>query len=126
MDPIAGFPGDCRDTSEGDPPITGTFIANDSHFGYWTLSTLPNTTMTPSNQPKAPGLNNYQPAPAPSGHARKLATSGPSPADPLAFQMHPCGYVRTSTCLGSFLLTVPQAAITKMRPMSAFVFGRRK
>ena len=93
MDPIAGSPGDCRDTSEGDPPITGTFIANDSHFGYWTMSTLPNTTMTPSNQPKAPGLNNYQPAPAPSGHAWELATSGPSPADPLAFQMNPCGYV---------------------------------
>jgi hypothetical protein len=91
IDPIAGSPGDCRDVNEGES-ITGKFIADDLHFGVWSLSTAPNTFTTPSNQPTVSGLARNDPAPVPGGHAWSLAT-GPSPTDPGAIMMHPCGYV---------------------------------
>ena len=78
--------GDCKDVTQGDPPITGTFIADDLHFGGWALSTEPNTLTTPSNQPSVSGLASTDPAPAPLGHAWSLDTGSP-------IKMKPCGYV---------------------------------
>ncbi|MGH6794386.1 MAG: hypothetical protein ACREDD_04695 [Methylocella sp.] len=78
--------GDCEDTPAG-TLISGTFIADDLHFGAWSLSTEPNTLSTPSNQPTTvPVLANTDPAPAPSGHAWSLDTGKP-------IAMKPCGYV---------------------------------
>jgi hypothetical protein len=77
--------GDCKDFTEG-ATITGTFIADDLHFGGWSLSTEPNTISTPSNQPIVSGLANTDPAPAPGGHAWSLDSGSP-------IKMKPCGYV---------------------------------
>jgi hypothetical protein len=77
--------GDCKDKTAGDT-ITGTFIADDLHFGGWGLSTEPNTFTTPSNPPAVSGLATTDPAPAPLGHAWSLDTAAP-------VQMKPCGYV---------------------------------
>src|SRR5439155_14949624 len=44
---ITSGAGDCKDFDQGSP-ISGTFIANDLHFGKWSLSTEPNTPSTPS------------------------------------------------------------------------------
>ncbi|HSB08840.1 MAG TPA: hypothetical protein VLM38_04975 [Blastocatellia bacterium] len=81
--------GDCKDFDEGST-ITGTFIANDLHFGGWSLSTEPNTFTTPSNPPEVVGLSPWDPAPGPGGHAWTLHTS-PPPAS--LKTMKPCGYV---------------------------------
>lgn len=81
---IAGM-GDCKDFTQG-VVINGTFIADDTHFGGWGLSTEPNTISTPSNQPSVSLLANTDPAPAPGGHAWSLDTGNP-------IQMKPCGYV---------------------------------
>jgi len=76
--------GDCKDVDEGDP-VTGTFVASDVHFGAWSLSTLPNTPSTPSNQP-APNPFLANTTPAPGGHGWELNTASP-------IVMEPCGYV---------------------------------
>jgi hypothetical protein len=89
INPLPGQPGDCRDVTEGQS-FDGTFIADDAHFGAWSLSTEPNTVATPSNQPTVSGLANTDPAPGPSGHGWSLATGPPPPG---AIAMHPCGYV---------------------------------
>ncbi|HEX7976155.1 MAG TPA: hypothetical protein VF498_17230 [Anaerolineales bacterium] len=66
--------------------INGTFVAGDLHFGIWTLSTLPNTASTPSNQPVAvPLISNTSPTPA-LGSGWTLSTTTP-------VKMRPCGYV---------------------------------
>ncbi|MGZ4816483.1 MAG: hypothetical protein ACXVZV_13790, partial [Terriglobales bacterium] len=77
--------GDCTDVTQSDT-VTGTFVANDLHFGGWALSTEPNTISTPSNQPTVSGLANTDPAPGPIGHAWSLNTGSP-------IKMKPCGYV---------------------------------
>lgn len=78
--------GDCKDFSQ-DSTITGNFVANDLYFGSWSLSTEPNTSTTPSNQPHPnPFLANTSPAPAPGGQGWSLDTLSP-------IQMKPCGYV---------------------------------
>ena len=80
---------DCKDVEEGDT-ITGTFIADDLHFGGWSLSTEPNTFAFPSNTPEVTGLSSTDPAPWPAGHAWTLHTA-PPPAGLVT--MKPCGYV---------------------------------
>jgi hypothetical protein len=85
---IGGVPmaGDCKDVVQGDV-IKGNFIADDLHFGAWSLSTEPNTVMTPSNQPQPdPVLAATAPAPVSGGHGWILDTANPVP-------MKPCGYV---------------------------------
>ncbi len=77
--------GDCTDVTQNGT-VNGTFIADDLHFGGWSLSTEPNTLTTPSNQPTISGLANTDPAPAPSGYAWSLNTASP-------IAMKPCGYV---------------------------------
>ena len=78
--------GDCKDVSQADI-IKGVFIADDVHFGGWSLSTEPNTAGTPSNQPQAsPLMANTDPAPGPIGHGWTLNTGSP-------LAMKPCGYV---------------------------------
>lgn len=86
--------GDCKDFTQHST-ITGNFVATDLYFGSWSLSTLPNTLATPSNQPQAihcppppgPVLPNTSPtAPAPLGHDWCLNTQSP-------IEMKPCGYV---------------------------------
>lgn len=77
--------GDCKDVTQGST-ITGIFVADDLHFGGWSLATEPNTLSTPSNQPTVGGLTNTDPAPAPGGHAWSLDTGSP-------IAMKPCGYV---------------------------------
>lgn len=77
--------GDCKDIGTGDI-IDGNFIADDVHFGGWSLSTMPNSFTTPSNQPTVVGLASYDPAPAPAGHAWQVNTASP-------IVMKPCGYV---------------------------------
>jgi len=75
--------GDCKDATQGSK-ITGTFVADDLHFGAWSLSTEPNTLTTPSNQPAVSGLANTDPAPL--GYTWTLDTASP-------IAMKPCGYV---------------------------------
>jgi len=75
--------GDCKDATQGST-ITGTFVADDLHFGAWSLSTEPNTLTTPSNQPAVSGLANTDPAPL--GYTWTLDTASP-------IAMKPCGYV---------------------------------
>ena len=84
--------GDCKDVAVGDT-ITGYFIADDLHFGAWSLSTEPNTLTTPSNQPvSTPLLSANAAAPAPGGHNWSLNTNSP-------VAMKPCGYVvRLDVC----------------------------
>jgi hypothetical protein len=78
--------GDCKDFVEG-ATINGTFIADDAHFGGWSLSTEPNTVTTPSNPPQpSPFLAGTTHAPGPAGHSWTLDTSSP-------VKMKPCGYV---------------------------------
>jgi hypothetical protein len=78
--------GDCKDFDQS-TTITGTFIADDLHFGAWSLSTEPNTISTPSNQPvPIPFLASTNPAPGPGGHGWSLDTNNP-------VSMKPCGYV---------------------------------
>lgn len=78
--------GDCKDFNQGGV-LSGTFIADDLHFGGWSLSTEPNTVATPSNQPQPdPFLAGTSPAPGPGGHGWKLNTGTP-------VKMKPCGYV---------------------------------
>lgn len=83
--------GDCKDFVQS-TTITGNFVANDLYFGSWSLSTLPNTFTTPSNQPQAtPFLAPTSPTlPAPAGHGWSLHTTLPPPA---GVTMKPCGYV---------------------------------
>lgn len=77
---------DCDDVTTGDV-IKGFFIADDLHFGHWTLSTEPNTFSTPSNPPAPdPALSSTTAAPGPAGHKWVLHTDAP-------VSMHPCGYV---------------------------------
>jgi hypothetical protein len=86
MDIHISMGGDCKDFDEG-TTITGTFVANDAHFGGWSLSTEPNTFTTPSNPPQpSPFLAGTSPAPGPAGHGWTLDTASP-------VQMIPCGYV---------------------------------
>jgi len=78
--------GDCKDFVEG-VTISGDFIADDAHFGGWSLSTEPNTFTTPSNPPQpSPFLAGTSPAPGPGGHGWTLNTASP-------VKMKPCGYV---------------------------------
>jgi hypothetical protein len=78
--------GDCKDASQG-ALVAGTFIADDLHFGGWSLSTEPNTLSTPSNQPTSnPFLASTDPAPGPGGNGWQLDTGSP-------VNMKPCGYV---------------------------------
>jgi hypothetical protein len=81
---ITSGAGDCKDFGQG-TTISGIFIADDLHFGSWSLATEPNTAGTPSNQPTVTGLAATSPAPGP-GHAWSMDT-----ANPVA--MKPCGYV---------------------------------
>ena len=82
---ITSGAGDCKDFEQA-TLITGFFIADDAHFGGWSLSTEPNSLATPSNQPVVTGLAPTDPASAPGGHAWSLDTGTP-------VQMKPCGYV---------------------------------
>jgi hypothetical protein len=82
---ITSGAGDCKDFAQDDT-LTGLFIADDGHFGGWSLSTEPNTLATPSNQPTVVALASTDPAPAPGGHAWSLDTGSPA-------KMKPCGYV---------------------------------
>lgn len=78
--------GDCKDFDQG-AVVTGSFVADDLHFGGWSLSTEPNTVSTPSNQPQPdPFLARTNPAHGPAGHGWKLDTGSP-------VKMKPCGYV---------------------------------
>jgi hypothetical protein len=83
---ITSGAGDCKDFDEGTTAIIGNFIADDTHFGAWSLSTEPNTLTTPSNPPTVLGLANTDPAPGPLGHDWSLNTDSP-------IHMKPCGYV---------------------------------
>ncbi len=83
---ITSGAGDCKDFDEGTTAIIGNFIADDAHFGGWSLSTEPNTLATPSNPPTVSGLASTDPAPGPGGHAWSLNTDSP-------IHMKPCGYV---------------------------------
>ncbi len=80
---------DCKDVTEGET-IKGTFVADDLHFGAWSLSTEPNTVAFPSNAPDVTGLLNTDPSPGPAGHDWTLHTA-PPPAG--LVKMKPCGYV---------------------------------
>lgn len=73
--------GDCKDFIEG-VTIAGHFVARDSYFGGFTLATLPNTPVLPSNPPTTPQPATAQTPPAP-GSAWSLDTA----------KMKPCGYV---------------------------------
>jgi hypothetical protein len=86
---ITSGAGDCKDFDQGST-INGNFIADDPHFGGWSLSTEPNTVSTPSNQPEVSGLAATSPAPGPGGWTWTLHTS-PPPAGLVS--MKPCGYV---------------------------------
>jgi len=78
--------GDCKDQPAGQP-VNGFFIADDLHFGAWSLSTEPNTFAFPSNPPAAtPFLAGTDAAPGPTGHEWALSTTTPN-------TMQPCGYV---------------------------------
>ena len=78
--------GDCKDFEQG-ITINGIFVADDLHFGKWSLATLPNTLAIPSNQPVATTpLAKTSPAPAPGGNGWSLNTGNPK-------LMKPCGYV---------------------------------
>lgn len=70
--------GDCKDFTVG-VVVNGRFVARDTHFGHYTLTTLP-ASMSP-NAP-VPSSGNIQTAPAP-GDLWSLNTAG----------MKPCGYV---------------------------------
>lgn len=76
--------GDCMDYKV-DSTITGTFVARDIHFGRFKLSTLPNTTTTPSNNPTSPTPSTSQTG-LPPGDPWTLDTKSPK-------HMKPCGYV---------------------------------
>jgi hypothetical protein len=78
--------GDCKTYQQGNT-ITGSFIADDLHFGGWGLQTLPSVVFgVTSNTPTVSGLANTDPAAAPSGHTWSLNTASPN-------AMPPCGYV---------------------------------
>jgi hypothetical protein len=77
--------GDCKDFSEG-TKIEGEFIADDEHFGAWSLSTEPDTVATPSNQPQVSPLLPATTAVPPPGQQWTLDTAKPT-------KMKPCGYV---------------------------------
>lgn len=73
--------GDCKTFDEGGL-ITGTFVALDDYFGGFSLCTLPNTAVFPSNAPTTP-----QPSTSPTSSGTwSLNTNAPK-------QMKPCGYV---------------------------------
>ena len=80
---ITSGSGDCTDVTQAGT-VTGNFVANDLHFGGWSLSTEPNSLTTPSNQPTVSGLASTDPAPAP--YNWSLDTGSP-------IKMKPCGYV---------------------------------
>ena len=86
---ITSGAGDCNDFDQGSD-IIGNFIADDLHFGGWSLSTLPNTVSTPSNQPTVVGLAPTDPASSPGGWTWTLH---PSPPPAGLVTMKPCGYV---------------------------------
>lgn len=75
--------GDCKDFEE-ESTITGMFVARDTNFGSFLLSTLPNTATTPSNSP-IPTTSATQTAVSP-GDSWSLNTKAP-------ILMKPCGYV---------------------------------
>ena len=76
--------GDCMDFTAGDL-ISGHFVAQDVHFGGFSLSTLPNTASIPSNQPTTAQPSTSPTAGSP-GAAWVLNTASP-------VSMKPCGYV---------------------------------
>jgi hypothetical protein len=76
--------GDCKDFVEGST-ITGKFVARDTHFGSFELSTLPHNATTPSNNPTTTTSTTMQTAVAP-GDKWELNTDAPE-------KMKPCGYV---------------------------------
>ncbi len=76
--------GDCKDFTV-DTIIAGHFVARDLHFGYFSLSTSPNTVQFPSNNPTTLTPATSQTAPAP-GDPWTLNTQKPA-------TMKPCGYV---------------------------------
>ncbi|MEN6438119.1 MAG: hypothetical protein ABFD97_06015 [Syntrophobacter sp.] len=76
--------GDCKDFIEGGT-IDGHFVARDLYFGGFSLSTLPNTAVFPSNPPTTPQSATSQ-TPGSPGSAWSLKTSAP-------VEMKPCGYV---------------------------------
>jgi hypothetical protein len=68
--------------------VTGTFVARDENFGGWSLSTHPNTTLIPSNQPTtAPALAPSVPTDdaALESHAWSLDTGKPVKMKPGAY-----------------------------------------
>jgi hypothetical protein len=76
--------GDCMDFLEGET-ITGHFVARDTYFGGFSLSTMPNTAAFPSNPPTTPQPATSQTPPSP-GSTWSLDTANPK-------KMKPCGYV---------------------------------
>jgi hypothetical protein len=77
--------GDCKDFTV-DTSITGTFVARDTHFGSFSLSTLPNNPpITPANNPTTSTPSSSETS-LPPGDAWSLDTKSPQ-------LMKPCGYV---------------------------------
>jgi hypothetical protein len=79
--------GDCKQFVPG-TTIDGHFVAQDIHFGYYSLETLPSTITPPPNEPN-PSSGTSQTAAAP-GDAWSLNTAPPPPT---LKAMIPCGYV---------------------------------
>jgi hypothetical protein len=76
--------GECIDVKAG-TNVTGRFVARDTNFGGFSLSTSPNTPTTPSNQPTTATPSTSMTAPTP-GDPWTLSTTAP-------VAMRPCGYV---------------------------------
>lgn len=92
--------GDCKDFDELGI-ISGTFVAEDAHFGAFSLSTAPNTVTYPSNPPTTPLLST-SPTPV-GGGTWTLDTKSPK-------VMKPCGYTVHITARDrSILHSVPYA-----------------
>lgn len=75
--------GDCKQFGAG--PIDGHFVAQDLHFGVFSLQTLPSTMVPPPNPPVTATPSTSQTAVSP-GDAWDLSTTTPA-------EMAPCGYV---------------------------------
>ena len=85
--------GECKKWLAGDEtPITGHFTATDANFGIYTLSTHPNSSTTPSNQPAATtGQPNTTPTSL--GHDTWQLYTVPIPNTDNKVTMRACGYV---------------------------------
>jgi hypothetical protein len=76
--------GDCKQFGTS-TEIDGHFVAQDLHFGVFSLQTLPSTMIPPPNAPSTATPSTSETAPDP-GDAWTLSTTSPN-------KMGPCGYV---------------------------------